>query len=462
MLKRFLQAASGNVSLIFSVSALALMGAAGMAVDYGRYNTTGVKLQTLADSAVLAAVRAKQEQPSIGEAEMQDVARRYFEQHDKHGAEIEELTLKELKTDGKGIGTFSVHLEATQPTTFMRLANIITMQHRIHTEASVGNAVPVEVALVLDVTGSMSGSRIAGLKSAAKGMLDTLLDPKDSQAKVAIVPFSDYVNVGLGNRNKPWISVPADYSETSYQCTTSKPVLEKKNCRKVTKTGTNDGVPYTYEQEQCDITYGPEETKCANKTTKYEWKGCVGSRGYPLNIQDSGYDAAKVPGLLNISCPSAVTELTNKKTTLVSQIDKLSASGNTYIPTGLVWGWRALTSHEPFGGAMSKSEAKKQAGVKALLLMTDGANVKSPRYPDHGGSNANLANTLLSEACANVKADDIQVYTIAFEVTDTKTRELLKSCASSASEYYDAENSAQLADAFKTIAGKLTSLYLNK
>lgn len=56
----------------------------------------------------------------------------------------------------------------------------------------------MEVALVLDITGSMSGSRITDLKTAASDLVDIVV--KDTQtpfySKVAIVPYAAGVNLG--------------------------------------------------------------------------------------------------------------------------------------------------------------------------------------------------------------------------------------------------------------------------
>ncbi|HWU78735.1 MAG TPA: ubiquitin-activating E1 FCCH domain-containing protein, partial [Caulobacter sp.] len=56
----------------------------------------------------------------------------------------------------------------------------------------------LEVALVLDVTGSMAGSRITDLKTAAADLVDIVV--KDAQtpfySKVALIPYSAGVNVG--------------------------------------------------------------------------------------------------------------------------------------------------------------------------------------------------------------------------------------------------------------------------
>jgi hypothetical protein len=111
---------------------------------------------------------------------------------------------------------------------------------------------------------------------------------------------------------------------------------------------------------------------------------------------------------------------------------------------------------------MDPAKAKQTGAIKAVLLMTDGANVKSPRYPDHAGSDAKLANKLMSETCENMKQAGIRVYTVAFEVNDGTTESLLKNCANSSDQYYDARSAGELTAAFDDIVSKLASLYINK
>src|SRR3546814_14145068 len=56
-----------------------------------------------------------------------------------------------------------------------------------------------DVMLVLDVTGSMRGSRIEGLRAAAKDFFATLTDADvgdDGQLRFGVVPYSSTVNVG--------------------------------------------------------------------------------------------------------------------------------------------------------------------------------------------------------------------------------------------------------------------------
>src|SRR3546814_3718075 len=65
--------------------------------------------------------------------------------------------------------------------------------------------------LVLDVTGSMRGSRIEGLRAAAKDFFATLTDADvgdDGQLRFGVVPYSSTVNVGqiLRDADSAWLS----------------------------------------------------------------------------------------------------------------------------------------------------------------------------------------------------------------------------------------------------------------
>ena len=68
-----------------------------------------------------------------------------------------------------------------------------------------GNA--LEVALVLDNTGSMKkDDKETALRQAVQELVDSVMAGQ-ADVKVAVVPFSQYVNVGVENRNAPWLEV---------------------------------------------------------------------------------------------------------------------------------------------------------------------------------------------------------------------------------------------------------------
>ena len=74
----------------------------------------------------------------------------------------------------------------------------------------------------------------------------------------------------------------------------------------------------------------------------------------------------------DFSCPpAAITPMTSTKSTVDTAIDALVAKGNTVIPAGLLWGWRVLSSTEPFTEGAAYNDEK---WVKAIVLLTDGDN----------------------------------------------------------------------------------------
>ena len=49
-----------------------------------------------------------------------------------------------------------------------------------------------------------------------------------------------------------------------------------------------------------------------------------------------------------MSCPSQIQPLSNSASQVKDSIDAMVAHGETYIPSGLVWGWRMLSNRSPF------------------------------------------------------------------------------------------------------------------
>jgi Mg-chelatase subunit ChlD len=165
---------------------------------------------------------------------------------------------------------------------------------------------------------------------------------------------------------------------------------------------------------------------------------------------------------MNVSCGRPVTLLTNSVSTLRNAISALSASGNTYIPAGLQVGWHVLTPRIPLteGTAYSSSPQPR----RVMLLMTDGTNSLSLQGtgPLHTGTNRVAADQLTRDICSNIKQDGIEIYSIAFEVTDSATKQMLEQCSSGGGFFYDASDSTQLIKAFEAIAVGVTELRITK
>jgi len=64
-----------------------------------------------------------------------------------------------------------------------------------------------DIALVLDRTGSMAGTNLTNLKTAATDFLNDM-DDGNNDVKVSVVPFAQYVNIGLDYANQSWLDLP--------------------------------------------------------------------------------------------------------------------------------------------------------------------------------------------------------------------------------------------------------------
>lgn len=456
----FAGARSGNVALMFGLLVIPLLIGAGVGLDMVRANETRARLSEAADAGILAAARARLVNESMTDAAATALARRQFEANARMRADTV-IDAFEFSYD-ESAGKFTLAITGTVKTTLLAVAGRKSMPLNVVSEAKVAPPRVLEAVLVLDNTNSMSGAKIDALKDSANELVDTIMADANNTVKVGIVPFSTYVNVGMSRRNESWIDVPADYSQTNYSCHNEYPNAVSSNCRQVTGTCDNDGVSSSCSWQQCDTDYGEPVEVCGNETSNYQWHGCVGSRNYPLNVEDEEFATTRVPGLLNEWCAAEVLPMTASKTAVKNRISSLYVQGDTYIPAGLSWGLRLISADAPFTEGATYADLEADAGVKAIVLMTDGANTRSPRYPDHWGSSVSLANTLTREICDEIKSKKIFIHTIAFEVSDNSIQNLLRNCASDPSDFYDAGNAAELAQAFNSIGDDLKRLALTR
>jgi len=437
----------GSFAVTFAVALLMVLIAVGAAVDISGAHSSRLKIQSTADSAVLAAAQSGE----TAQSALLGVAREVVDTNNPtNGA----LTTAVNLTPG---GRVRVNVSGQYNTYFMGMFGRPTVDVAVVSEAPLGASEPVNIALVLDTTGSMSGAKLASLKTAANGLVDVLEGYDNDSLKVSVVPFSQYVNVGMSRRDAPWLSVPDDSSTMGAEvCRMRRDVISRTNCRNVTSTRYNDGVAYTHTRRVCDLEYGPAYQSCRIPTQNRRWYGCVGSRNVPWN-ERVAYSGHKIPGLMNTRCGTELRPLTTDMNAVKSTINALRARGDTYIPAGISWGWRALDTNEPLTEASGPYVDSTQ---KVMIIMTDGANTRSKDGIRHTGRNFAAANQTTSRMCTNVKAGDIEVYTIAYDITDTATKNLMRNCATNSAMHFDAANAAQLNAAFEEIGRNLIKVRL--
>lgn len=468
MLRRFARRQDGGVAIFFGLAAVPVVLLAGASIDMISAMRFKAQLQKASDAAVLAAA-ARADLPKARRIEL---ARQTF------AANIGDAVPKEDFTVQIGKSTVTGDVKAKSGTMFMRMIGMNDMEVAAHAVARFGQNA-LELALVLDNTFSMRGSKITTLRTAAKNLVRSIhasATSSGASVKIGIVPFTRYVRLPKSYKNEWWLDAPSGRQWVARSCRW-RTVWDwrKSNCRTVWTTCRRDGVSYRCKRKRCTWTRSNPRRKyeCRGGYWRnYTWTGCVGSRKDPLFVTDGGYASDKVPGLHNREgygasvCPREIVPLVeiDKKGIdgLLSTISRMKANGNnTYIPGGLKWGWHMLSPNEPLNEAAPYGKIKK-----AIVLMSDGENNVyadgSRKYHKDGRDAKRKANAILARLCTNIKKQKIHIYTVAFQITDADTRSAMKSCATDAGSYFDASDNAALLAAFDAIGRKLARIHLSE
>ncbi len=456
--RRFRQNRQGAAAVIFAIALLPIGLAVGAAVDYASAMRMRTTLTSSLDSAALsvAVAQAGGQNVNLANAALtQAVQKALIAALGPFAANAHVVTSASID----GSGALAANAQISVPTRLMGLIGINSMSVNATTRVSMP-AGPVELAMVLDTTGSMAGAKIAALQTAATNLTNTLFSIPNaaSNVKVAVVPFTDYVNIGLADRNATWLTGAQDYTTpASGSCTTEPNYVCTGGYTTVNTTCTNDGITLPCSYQNCNgYTQQGTYQSCPSPVT-HTWYGCVGSRTYPTDIganADKADATNPIPALLDYGCTTQLQRLTNNQTTVQTAINNLSAYGETYIAPALLWGWRTLSPYTPYAdGAAYGGRTRKY-----IVLMTDGFNTHSPNYPDHEGSDTTTANTLTSQTCTAVKAKGITIFSVAFQVTDLTIKSILQNCATSSTGYFDSTSAADLQAAFQAIGAAITQV----
>lgn len=435
LVRGYIGGTSGATLMAFSMSVPVVVGAMGMSVDLARSYLAKERLTHALDAAALAAASSG----SLTESQIQARAEMFFHKNYPTGKIGEPVNLVvEISADSVRV-TAAVRVD----TTFMNLLGV--------SEVSVGNTALVqrlirgiEVALVLDVTGSMNtNNNIMTLRTAASNFLSIMCptnpnNPNSSlfcseSVRVALIPFATTVNVGPYGLGK-----------------------------------TPDGAFY-------DASFVNNPKNLAfNQSKSSAWWGCLLEQAPNNDVTDSQatwrwdmYRYVSNSGSTtspNTNCNKAyIHPLSNDKTTLQNRINSLTASGNTLSNIGMVWGYRVLSPEFPFreGTAFNNPEVRK-----VVVLMTDGDNNIGSTYSAYGPwSTYRLTDTNLDQklvtTCNNMKNDGITIYTVTFTSgINNATKAYFRNCASGEANYYDAPTQNDLVATFNHIARELSTIYV--
>ncbi len=519
VLGRFARNRSGSVALLFGLSLIPLTAIVGLAVDYGRVYAVRSHTQAALDAAALAAGRVAQVEDEDTLQKASAAATAYFNQTKPDGVVSTEMEFSPndqateftvtatswVRTPFLGVlqtlfhrGAESSAPSGCQSNYFGCIRVITTATAALCPSAACGGSsaggTDVEVALMLDVTGSMCSpcSKIDALKSAAKDLIDIVVwDEQDEYtSKVALAPFAEAVNVGTvlapkvrGNVSANSSSSPQtlDVSTTSSQPTSKWVKFDRPDtstpsgCTSSRGGGRGSSRSYTctWQISSKCVTerIGAQAYTDAPPSTAFVGKGYFGT------------DADSSCGVANYTDPetNSIQPLTADKTLLKRRIDKLSTGGSTAGHLGTAWAyyllspnWGYLFPSESAPAPYSDLSVTNSNGMpklrKIAVLMTDGEyninyckGVEAKNSDQSPDINCNSENgkslPQATSLCTAIKNSKIEVFTVGFQVSSS-SRNFLSSCATDASHYYDAKSEIELQAAFRDIALKIATLRL--
>ena len=479
------------MTIVFALTLPVLLLGTSMAMDLAGASRTKLRLQNSVDAATLAAAA----EPRDDEGSRLNAATASIE-NNFAPEEIDELDLTiELEVDDNR--TVNLIATATYDQKLLGLFGVDDYEFEVTAASPLLERPPLHIALVTDTTNSMAGPNMRAMRRAVEQLLDKLRD-SDDDVKISLVPYSQYVNIGLDKEGEPWL----DTSLTIHEETTRRPrrcrpeveVIEPRRCRPtgeiVRHPILDDGIVTGYRDErirECTprVTRPTGETVCRDErvdtqTTRFHFTGCAGSRDAPWDLAAEASASQPIRAAMKphndrgrrqkVTCGQPLTPLTDDLSLVERRVASLVPNGDTYLPSGLMWGWRTLDPSVPFTEAAGAAHDT----VSAVILMTDGGNVinRNTGAAPWNGYHFNRRRRgqpgldHFSQLCNAVKTDGHQIFTVAYaldpDFVGGDTEGALRSCASSSGHAYVADNAGELADAFESALDSLSQVRLSR
>jgi Flp pilus assembly protein TadG len=510
ILTKYLRNTNGNVAIMLAIGIVPIALAAGVAVDYSRLLNTRTEVQNQLDAAVLAATSILGETHG-DEAKALDAARKMYAAARSGKATLLNSSIDfEINASKTGVDSIG---GADLDMTFMALAGITTMPVIEPNAASAlmatGAGSDVEVALMLDVTGSMctdgtgpctTDTKLQGAKAAASQLVDTIVwdDQTVHTSKISLVPFNNVIRLAPDAAGaaimKSFTNLPATWTgyhqdcvsavqgagsgETSGTWSCSNPVVNLFTNMKIVPCVTDRYYEFNGKLDITDAAPGPNKwlnsrdgtrlTLSTDSTDTVPTSGKGATAGDPAdnwNYDPDGicYDTAQANEIL---------PLTNDKITLKSHINGLEAKGSTGGPLGTSMAWFTLS---PNFSSIWPSSATPQSyslltqtntsGVKALrkiaVLMSDGGYNTYRGWIDP--TNIPMITKAAKDTCAGMKAKGIEIFSVGYDLDNLSAAEaasatdVMQSCASDAAHFFNSTDGAALQTAFEQIGSQIAT-----
>lgn len=412
-LKRFQADRKGGVAIMAGFAIPIIFLGAGGAIDYNNAVTNTQNAQRALDATVLALAGRELQNINI-QVEGERLFRSILQNQRIESPPFDvEFTLNRKGVSGAGT------IESSN--FFLGLLGMDSFSGIVESVAVPVTVEPIEIALVLDVSGSMSHDldgepRIDRLKQSVNLMFDTLerVLPDNSELSASLVPYSSSVNMG-------------DYPD----------VLDI-----LSITGEPRPLP-------------GEDVWVAERVQN--------QNGTNFQINDASPVGRPIP-FINLNNFDPTGQFPERPTiprfaALTSDISSVRAKVNALVPEGFTAGhlgmsWGVYSLSQRWANVWPEAPRRSDQANKIIVLLSDGRFNRTFEIGDRIKTDRVHSEAYFEEMCQLAEDRDITVYTIALNLNALDAAKL-EDCVGSNGEFFPADSASELGDVFETIARRI-------
>ncbi|MEL6977131.1 MAG: TadE/TadG family type IV pilus assembly protein [Pseudomonadota bacterium] len=304
-MSRFAKDKSGAISLNFVIMLPLFIIALGGAIDFTRAYSVREQTQNMVDAATLAATRMLALTPSSTDADIREIVEAHIDSADITAQPRLACSDPLIDADRVEVAV-SVTIDCSMQTIFPISVSAFDFTNTATSDFEFDE---LDVAFMLDVSGSMGGSKIVALRNAVDTALDIFLNQSQSDVRIAFAPYSTALNAG---------------------------------------------------------SFAEEATGVAATNN------CVTSRNGAERYTDAPPSTRKLERQATWCNPSTIVPLTDDRPTLDAAVQGLSTGGWTAGHLGIAWAWYMVSPRwEAFWPPLNAPRSGPNTR-RAVIIMTDG------------------------------------------------------------------------------------------
>ncbi|MBO6717255.1 MAG: pilus assembly protein [Rhizobiaceae bacterium] len=426
---------SGNFAVVMAAVLSVVMLASGFALNVGQVVMTKSNLHNALDAAITSTARDITT-GRIKEKDARGTVEAFLRANGGTGfASADRIELDSLVID-TAASTLNARASVAIDMVFPLFGSSPVRNVSVES-AAVYSDRKIEVAMMLDVTGSMARTwntdKIGDLRRAASNAVDTLLSLNgraNPRVRVAIVPYADAVNTGA--------------------------------------------LAHTVHVEERFTEGEPPRLDAPRLVGHVGFDACATERKGRYQFSDaSPYDAMVNRDIRLDYCPAdPLRPLSSDGDSLKAAIGGLRADGYTAGHIGIQWSWYLLSPKwASVLPAAARPEPYARGKVtKYAILMTDGEfNTAFAGVAEHErtrGGQPTRSRGYAERLCDAMKDEGIEIFTVGFMLEEPGARAVMRDCASpdnsSVRHHFDTHSGSELNDAFQEIALNIERLALTR